>query len=790
MKTLATLTACLALAVVDGQGTPNVTLSSRLLGNGTRSLLVHVAGPAGTAIDEIRIELPRNAAEQAVALGTPTGWKVERDGSALRASGEAIMPPARLRIAVFDVKELGRSRVRLRAKQRNVWEGELVVAALPAVTTATAAAGLVQIPAIVSAGEVIEVDVLNPMRTPTDGQWIIAGVPASPTGQDRLRVQLPADLPEGSAIRVSYFDVWGERILDALSPPDVIVRASTSAVTTPRITGCARYGFLGESLCVCGTFPETSRAGLRIDGQPATVIAASRHVVHLRLPASLAPGPHTITGDPSAGFLQTDSASMRALALRAAIDANALMRGESTTMRFAIDGATEPVLLAVSNRTPGIISVPGGNYQELELPPDVNRPVERRVDARSPGNFQIDAQVPVPPCPCMERPDVPSTASQPTPVFVPRRVLAMIAVGTPLAMTATAQAVAAANGLSVVEVTPLPVANAALVAFEILDGIGAVAKAAALAANPNVLLSQPDFVYDTSQASSAPVGPGYGPGLIGADRARAVATGEGIRVAVIDAGIDGNHPRLQKKVVELVDVTGTGSTPDAHGTLVAGVIAADAGDERAPAGVAPGATLVGVKSCVAQSITVTAARCWSSTLARGIDAASQRNVRVMNLSVGGPEDRLLSRMVDAAASKGITVVSAAGNDGPSGKPSYPAAIENVIAVTAVDADSKLYGRATQGAFIDLAAPGVDVLSTAPGGRARIFSGTSAATAFASGAVALLLQRSNLSPSDLRKVLEATARDLGQSGRDTQFGFGLLDVCRAVARASGRGIDCR
>jgi subtilisin family serine protease len=187
---------------------------------------------------------------------------------------------------------------------------------------------------------------------------------------------------------------------------------------------------------------------------------------------------------------------------------------------------------------------------------------------------------------------------------------------------------------------------------------------------------------------------------------------------------------------------------------------------------------------------VASARCWSSTLARGIDVASRKNVRVMNLSVGGPEDRLLTRMVEAAASKGIAVVAAAGNDGPSGKPSYPAAIKNVIAVTAVDADAKLYSRATQGEFIAIAAPGVDVLSIGPGGRTQLFSGTSAATAFASGSVALLLQRSNLSPSDLRALLRTTAKDLGPAGHDPQFGDGLLDVCRAIVRSSGRQANCR
>ena len=101
---------------------------------------------------------------------------------------------------------------------------------------------------------------------------------------------------------------------------------------------------------------------------------------------------------------------------------------------------------------------------------------------------------------------------------------------------------------------------------------------------------------------------------------------------------------------------------------MAGVIAAKAFEDTGVEGVAPQSELVTVKSCVSHTTMGLLARCWSSTLARGIDAASQRDVQVMNLSVGGPEDRLLAKAVGAAREAGIAVVSAAGNDGPSGKP--------------------------------------------------------------------------------------------------------------------------
>jgi hypothetical protein len=758
-----------------------VSLASRLLGDGSRSLLVLVQ-PASSAADEVRIELPSSAAGTAVLMTAPAGWQLQKDGRSIRMSGAPQSTAFRLRISTFDLPQLERARVRVRAQNRDIFDNQVAIAMVATLQTSATSAGFLALPLSMSPGETIEATVLDPSKTPMDGQWLIAGIPAEHADPDRLRVTLPTDLAAGSPVRITFFDLWGERVVDALSVDDVVVREPHPAPAQPRITGCAQYAFLGESVCVCGDFPEAARSAIKIDGQSATVTASSRHVLHLRLPDTLAPGEHTVSGDPAAGFNAAEAAKLIALRLRGSLDANDLLRGTSTMMRFAVDGTAEPMRLLVRNKTPGIITIPGGNYQELDTSGGAANGVERRVTGTGRGNFSIDYRLDAPPCPCAEPSQHPSTASRP--LLVPRRVLATIAAGTPAAMLATAQAIALANGLSVAEVAPLPTAGVGLAVFEIVDGIAAIAKAAALAADPRVTLAQPDFVYDTSQGADTSLT--YGPQMIGADIVQNVARGDGVRLAMIDAGVDTGHAALAKKVAEYADVTGTGWTPDAHGTLVAGVIAGESSG-----GIAPGVQLVTVKACVAQSTRRAAARCWSSTLARGIDFAAQKNVRVMNLSVGGPEDRLLARMVDAALKKGIAVVSAAGNDGPSGKPSFPAAFDDVIAVTAVDANGRLYSQATRGAFVDLAAPGVDILSTGPGGRTQLFSGTSAATAFASGAAALLLQqRSTLTAAELAALLRDTARDLGTGGRDAEYGDGLIDVCRAAVKLTNRQAACR
>ena len=162
---------------------------------------------------------------------------------------------------------------------------------------------------------------------------------------------------------------------------------------------------------------------------------------------------------------------------------------------------------------------------------------------------------------------------------------------------------------------------------------------------------------------------------------------------------------------------------------------------------------------------------------------------MINLSLGGPRDLLLTRLTERAEALGVAVVAAVGNVGPGGPPLYPAALDSVIAVTAIDANNRLYPAAVQGGFVDLAAPGVEVLSTAPGGRYSAHTGTSLAAAHVSAVLALVLEaRGDLTPKALRTLLEETAAPPA-GGRNRRVGRGLVDACRAVERALGEPLGC-
>jgi subtilisin family serine protease len=133
-----------------------------------------------------------------------------------------------------------------------------------------------------------------------------------------------------------------------------------------------------------------------------------------------------------------------------------------------------------------------------------------------------------------------------------------------------------------------------------------------------------------------------------------------------------------------------------------------------------------------------------------------------------------------AYARGMVLIAAAGNAGPRSPPLFPAAYPDVIAVTATNSNDGLFAGANRGNYIAVAAPGVEVLAPAPDGGYQFTTGTSVAAAEVSGVAALLLDRNpSLTPAEVRRILMATAKDLGPKGRDREFGAGLVDALAAV-----------
>ncbi|MBX9469654.1 MAG: S8 family serine peptidase [Rhizobium sp.] len=257
------------------------------------------------------------------------------------------------------------------------------------------------------------------------------------------------------------------------------------------------------------------------------------------------------------------------------------------------------------------------------------------------------------------------------------------------------------------------------------------------------------------------------------------------KIGLIDTAINPAHPSLGKARLEVIRISDDALPQSGrqHGTAVAALLVGAAGS-RAP-GLLPSSEVIAVDAFRRLGGSADVASTFD--LVRALDALSSRNVRVINLSLAGPDNLLLKRTVEAMIARGAIPVAAVGNAGPRAKPLYPAGYEGVIAVTAVDKGRKAYRRANQGAHVDIAAPGVNVWTAASISGARPKSGTSFAAPFVSAAAAVLLaERPELTPAQMAEALSLMAQDIGTPGRDSVFGWGLLDarrLCTAEASAA-------
>lgn len=342
---------------------------------------------------------------------------------------------------------------------------------------------------------------------------------------------------------------------------------------------------------------------------------------------------------------------------------------------------------------------------------------------------------------------------------------------------ALAASVAEAHGLSEVQAWTIAPLRWRCMLYRLPAGRPREAVLALLAADPRVQLAQPLNQFETlaTPGTPSPYNDPYhalqsGFARIDAERAQDVTRGEGVTVAIIDTGVDEQHPELQGRVAGLRDFVGG---PDAdraserHGTEVAGIIAAAANNGIGIVGVAPAVRVLPLRACWAVPAAGaapaggTAARCNSYTLARALAAAIAAGADIINLSLGGPRDALLERLAQWAMARGSVVVGALPAQGL--REGFPSALPGVLVVAASEDRQPTPGL--------LAAPGRRILTLAPGGRYDFASGSSMAAAHVSGAVALMRAVDGSLDTD------ALLRLLGSSHP--------IDVCRAL-----RGLPAR
>jgi hypothetical protein len=342
---------------------------------------------------------------------------------------------------------------------------------------------------------------------------------------------------------------------------------------------------------------------------------------------------------------------------------------------------------------------------------------------------------------------------------------------------AQADQLARRHGLARLQSQNFPLIGSTIGLFRVTNRRAVETVSRELASEASVRSVQPNFRY-VLQEQKAELTEGdpaqYAVAKLRLPQAHTLAHGTNVIVAVIDSGIDVNHPELANAIAASFDALGSKEGPHVHGTGVAGAIVAHA----RLMGSAPAARILAIRAFGAAP---KGAESTSYVILKGLDYAAAHGAEIVNMSFAGSKDGLIERGIAAIAAKGIVMVAAAGNAGAKSPPLYPAANPNVIAVSATDAQDRLFTASNRGGYIAIAAPGVDIFLPAPDNKYQMTSGTSFSAAYVSGLAALMLERNPaLKPDEVRAILMKTARDLGAVGWDDLFGAGEADAYAAVS----------
>lgn len=233
-----------------------------------------------------------------------------------------------------------------------------------------------------------------------------------------------------------------------------------------------------------------------------------------------------------------------------------------------------------------------------------------------------------------------------------------------------------------------------------------------------------------------------------------------LKIGMIDTGI-APHKALKNTQLQQRDFSfAKAAVPTEHGTAIASLLASDGASQIYAANIFQGSTAKPYTSAEA--------------IIRALDWMVGEDVAVINMSLAGPRNKILDTLIARALGKGHVIVAAAGNGGPTAPPAYPAALPDVVAVTAVDRKLQVYRYANQGRYITVSAHGVDVTAAAPGGGTGSYSGTSFATPHIAAWMARCAK--SVSTTTRQKCMAAlakSAKDLGAPGKDAVYGLGYI-----------------
>ncbi len=297
---------------------------------------------------------------------------------------------------------------------------------------------------------------------------------------------------------------------------------------------------------------------------------------------------------------------------------------------------------------------------------------------------------------------------------------------------------------------------------------------------PEVQFAEPNYLLLPNASPNDTLYPRYQWNMSAIDMEKAwdITKGkEDVVIAIVDTGVDLNHPEFQGKLVNGYNVLNGSNRPqddNGHGTHVAGIIAAKTNNQQGVAGIAWNNKIMPIKGIGSDGSGS------SFDIAKGIIWAADHGASVINMSVGNYHpSNVLHDAIKYAFNKNVVMVAASGNDHTS-QPSFPAAYPEVISVAAVDWQGKQAEFSNFGSHIDVSAPGVDIPSTYTQNHYASLSGTSMACPHVAGLAGLIRSLNpSLSNTEVMKIMRQATRDAGKPGWDQDYGYGIMDVPRAL-----------
>lgn len=245
-------------------------------------------------------------------------------------------------------------------------------------------------------------------------------------------------------------------------------------------------------------------------------------------------------------------------------------------------------------------------------------------------------------------------------------------------------------------------------------------------------------------------------------------TSGSIKIGMIDTAIRREHSVFDSASITEKDFVSFDFKKPTHGTSIASILVGRSGEYR---GLLPQAELFAASVFFDSPFGQESAT--TESLIQAINWLVQNDVKVINMSLAGPANDVLEQTIAEAYAKGVIIIAAVGNSGPTAKPLFPAAYDRVIAVTAIDEDHRIYRRANRGAHVDFSAPGVAIRNARGKEKYQTSSGTSYATPFVAAIFAAEGESTLRGQTELIARYKKSARDLGVLGYDPTYGYGLI-----------------